>query len=128
MAVLADPEVKQLLHLRDLKEASRRGLAPRLAELLADGFAPGPKQIPAFYGQSFSLVRFLVNRKTPADFLRFLHLAGKTGYDAALRDCYELGGVADLERRWRQSASFGHCCRTFTSPISASASTCKRPP
>ncbi len=103
MAVMADPTTKQALHLRDLFESQRRGSSRRLVAFLADESAPGPAQIPDFYGQSLSLVKFLADRKTPADFVRFLHRARQVGYDAALGDCYDLAGVADLERQWQRS-------------------------
>lgn len=104
MAVLADPEAKQGLHLRDLECARQCGRTLRLAELLSEGGAPSREQMPAFYGQSLSLVKYLVARKTPAEFVGFLHSARRDGYDAALRDCYGLGGVADLERQWEQAS------------------------
>lgn len=105
MAVLADPTAKQALHLRDFDESRRRGSNRRLAEFLVEGSFPRPEQIPVFYGQSFSLVKYLAGRKTPAEFVRFLHRARQDGYDAALRDCYGLMGVADLERQWLRSQS-----------------------
>jgi hypothetical protein len=102
MAVLADPAAKQALHLRDFHNGLRRGSSWRLAEFLSGEAALSREQIPVFYGQSLSLVKFLVDRKTPADFVSFLRRAREVGYDAALRDCYVLDGVADLERQWRR--------------------------
>ena len=103
MAVLADPDAKQQLHLRDLQQGWLQGAERRLAELLADGGLANRQETPVFYGQSLSLVKFLVDRKTPADFVQFLHKAEASGYDAALAQCYGLRGVADLEVQWRQS-------------------------
>lgn len=105
MAVLADPAAKQGLHLRDFDAARQCGRTLRLAELLAESGVPSREQMPAFYGQSLSLAKYLIERKTPADFVSFLHSAQRVGYDAALRDCYGLGGVADLERQWGQASS-----------------------
>lgn len=99
-AILADPTEKQFRHDADLHRAVARGEHFRLAELLTLRDYPGPQRITAFYGQSASLVRFLAERRTPADFAAFLKGAASQGYDAALREHYDIEGVADLERRW----------------------------
>ena len=78
MAVLADPAAKQALHLRNFYHGVRRGWSWRLADFLSDESALSREQIPVFYGQSLSLVKFLVDRKTPADFVSFLHRTEKS--------------------------------------------------
>lgn len=98
MAVLADSREKQALHVCDDKTARQGGAA--LATFMTRPDYPCASDIPAFYGRSVSLVGFLVDRKTPADFVRFLHRAESHGYDAALRECYAIDGVTDLERQW----------------------------
>lgn len=104
MALLADGEQKQILHLGDLQMAAKNGSVLPLGELLAENTAFNGKRTLIFYGQSLSVVKFLVDRKTPVDFVRFVRLAGQAGYDAALRECYGLNGAADLEQQWRQAA------------------------
>ncbi len=104
IALLADPQQKQTLHLGDLQMACKTGGVLPLGEVLAENTALNGKRTLIFYGQSLSLVKFLVDRRTPAEFVRFVHLAGQAGYDAALRDCYGLNGVAELEQQWRQAA------------------------
>ena len=104
MALLADTQQKQTLHLGDLQMACKTGGVLPLGEVLAQNTALNGKRTLIFYGQSLSLVKFLVDRRTPAEFVHFVHLAGQAGYDAALRDCYGLNGVAELERQWRQAA------------------------
>lgn len=99
-AILADPTEKQFRHDADLRRAVARGEHFRLAEMLTLREYPGAQRITAFYGQSASLVRFLAERRTPADFAAFLKGAASQGYDAALREHYAIEGVADLERRW----------------------------
>jgi hypothetical protein len=99
-AILADPTEKQFRHDADLRRAVARGEHFRLAEMLTLREYPGAQRITAFYGQSASLVRFLAERRTPADFAAFLKGAASHGYDAALREHYAIEGVADLERRW----------------------------
>jgi hypothetical protein len=104
MAVLADTLAKQSLHLRDLQIARNNGSVFRLARFVSHNYYPAATEIPTFYGQSGSLVGFLVERRSPADFVRFLHLAEKVGCDAALADVYGFRGIADLERAWRTEA------------------------
>lgn len=102
MAVLADPSGKQDRHFRDLWLAQSQQASFRLAELFAlDGY-PSPDRQAAFYGQSASLVQYLVERGTPEQFVQFVRTGAAGGYEQALRDIYRLNGVSDLERRWRQ--------------------------
>lgn len=99
-AILVDPTEKQFRHDTDLRRALARGEHFRLGEMLELTEYPGAERITAFYGQSASLVRFLAERRTPADFSAFLKRAASHGYDAALREHYGIDGVADLESRW----------------------------
>ncbi|HWB08310.1 MAG TPA: hypothetical protein VG826_03760 [Pirellulales bacterium] len=103
MAVLADTPAKQSLHQRDFELGRRTGGVFRLAHFVSQTSYPTAAEIPVFYGQSVSLVGFLVDRRSAADFVRFLHLAEKEGYDAALRQIYGLHGVHLLEREWLAS-------------------------
>ncbi|HVX11425.1 MAG TPA: hypothetical protein VHC22_09610 [Pirellulales bacterium] len=102
MAVLADTSGKQDAHFRDLRSAQSKRQTFRLVELFAlDGY-PSPDRQAAFYGQSASLVQFLVTRGTPDQFVRFVRTAGNDGYETAARDVYGFQGVRDLEHRWLQ--------------------------
>jgi len=102
MATLADTKAKQERHDRDLKTAIDRGTTFRAAELLAIDEYPAPNRFGAFYGESVSVTRFLVARRSPAQFVKFLERADEMGCDAALRDCYGIAGAGDLDRQWRQ--------------------------
>lgn len=105
MAVLADSGEKQDAHQRDLYSAQSSRRAFRLVELFAmDGY-PAAERQAAFYGQSASLVRYLVTRGTPGQFVRFVRAAASDGYESAVRDIYGLHGVRDLERHWLQNVS-----------------------
>ncbi|HVX10546.1 MAG TPA: hypothetical protein VHC22_05160 [Pirellulales bacterium] len=124
MAVLADTPLKQSLHLRDIRAGHFGGATFRLAAFVAQSCYPAPEQIPVFYGQSASLVKFLVERRSSADFVRFLHRAEKLGYDAALAEMYDLRGVGELERawlRWLSSPADGHGVATLA-PVERPAS------
>jgi len=100
MAVLADPVRKQDAHFRDLRFAQGSRSALRLVELLALEGYPRPDQQAAFYGQSASIVRFLVERESPEKFTKFVRAAAKDGYERALKDGYRINGVRELELRW----------------------------
>ena len=105
MAVLADPGVKQDAHDRDLRSAHSQRQTFRLVELFAlDGY-PAAERQAAFYGQSASLVNYLVSRGTPEQFVRFMRSAADDGYEAAIREVYGMRGVHDLERRWLQQVT-----------------------
>jgi hypothetical protein len=103
MAMLADPLEKQEAHRRDLIAALNRGRAVRLAALLAlDGYPQSP-QMAAFYGQSLSLVEFLVERKGPLELQVFLQKAAKKGHSIALNETYGIRDLRHLERLWLAS-------------------------
>lgn len=105
MAVLADSGVKQEAHLRDLRSAQSLRRAFRLVELFALEGYPAAERQAAFYGQSASLVSYLVTRATPEHFVRFVHAAESDGYESAVRKVYGLRGVHELERHWLQYVS-----------------------
>jgi hypothetical protein len=102
MAVLADTVAKQERHEHDLKQAVAQRAIFRSVELLAIDDYPPVGRFGTFYGQSASLTRFLVARKSPEQFVKFLNRAREAGYDAALLECYDLNGVGELDRQWRQ--------------------------
>lgn len=105
MAILAEPLSKQSLRARDFKAAlSSRGPI-RTADLLALNQHLPAQYRAAFYGQSTSLVKFLVDRGTPAQFVDFIERSMAHGHDRALRDIYRIHGVADLDRLWRAAAA-----------------------
>jgi hypothetical protein len=105
MAVLADPDAKRTLHLQDLHEARSANATFRVVEILSMADYPAPERTAAFYGQSVSLVKFLVERGTPDQFVRFLRQATEQGYELALRETYKIDGVRDLESKWLHGLS-----------------------
>jgi hypothetical protein len=101
MAILSEPAVRQA----DRRSAMQRALAraPRYAagELLAlRDYPPGDRR-DAFYGQSASLVAYLIERDSPEKFLAFLQRAQEHSFDQALMDIYEIRSLADLDARWQ---------------------------
>jgi len=100
MAILADAQAKRQLHERDLQSGLAQRTAFRAVELLSLEAYPHPSRVPAFYGQSVSLTSFLVSREKPAKFVAFLRQSAEQGYDTALRDCYAIENVHELEQLW----------------------------
>jgi hypothetical protein len=100
-AVLADASEKQFRHARDLQQALAGRSTFHAAELLNVGDYPEVGRLGTFYGQSASLVKFLVAREGHARFVDFLDHAAEHGYDAALAEHYSIEGVQDLDRQWR---------------------------
>lgn len=105
IATLADTAAKQSLHERDCRRAIDGGSALRLVDLLPLEEFTSAAQVPAFYGQSLSLVRFLAERGEPAKIVDFAEAAMVEGYDRALKEYYGIDDVAALESRWREYAA-----------------------
>jgi hypothetical protein len=103
IAILADSTDKQRRHARDFERALAHGSEFRLVELVAMDDYPPPGRWGAFYGQSASLVNFLVEQSGEARFLEFVAASLDDGYHAGLRQTYGLS-VAQLEGRWRVHA------------------------
>jgi hypothetical protein len=102
VAVLADPPEKRARHLQTFHEALCRGAHFRLLELFALDDYPPADRWGTFYGQSASLVDYLVDQTGPERFVEFVELALAQGYEQALRQTQGLG-IAELERRWQQN-------------------------
>ncbi|QEH34332.1 hypothetical protein OJF2_28680 [Aquisphaera giovannonii] len=60
-----------------------------------------PRDLMSFYGQGYSISRFLVDMGGRPRFLRFVHDGLEKGWDAATRDHYGLANVRELDRAWR---------------------------
>ncbi len=102
MAILADSAEKQGLHRTDLTRAVAAKREFRVHELITMGDYPPSNRWATFYGQSASLVRFLVDQAGAERFVQFAELASRVGYETALKRTYHFG-VAELERRWQAS-------------------------
>lgn len=102
MAILADTDAKQGRHFKDLREAVDNRTVFRAADLFAIDEYPGSDRMGTFYGQSVSLTKFLVARKSPQLFVQFIDRARTSGYDAALKECYGIANVPDLDHQWQK--------------------------
>ena len=100
IAMLADTHHKQLLHARDCHDAIVSRTTFRIHDLLKLEQFTSAEQMPAFYGQSLSLIRMLVVDEAPEKIVDFGIDAIQIGYPAALRKHYAIHDVDELERRW----------------------------
>jgi hypothetical protein len=60
-----------------------------------------PKDLMSFYGQGYSISRFLIEIGGRPRFLHFVRDGLKTGWDSATRTHYGLADVRELDRAWR---------------------------
>lgn len=60
-----------------------------------------PDDLMGFYGQGYSISRFLVEMGGRPRFLAFVKDGNKSGWDAASRAHYGLAGVHEVDRAWR---------------------------
>jgi hypothetical protein len=104
IALLADPAEKRAQHLVDLGNAVKIHSEYRVLELVTLANYPATQRWGTFYGQSMSLVQFLVDQGGTEQFLRFVELAMEQGYERGLQTVYRIG-IADLERRWLASVA-----------------------
>jgi hypothetical protein len=100
IAIMADSAEKQAQHLLDLRNAMASRGEFRVVELIALADYPPARRWGAFYGQSTSLVQYLVEQGGAERFLEFVELSFEQGYEAALHHVYHFG-VAELERGWQ---------------------------
>ncbi len=104
MAMLADPAAKQQRHEHDLDNAILNHSAFDTASLLSLADYPGSARMGVFYGQSAALVKYLVDQKSPQQFVAFVSRAAAIGYDKALRECYAVNNAHELDRLWTQAS------------------------
>jgi hypothetical protein len=101
-ALMADPTSKQILHLRDHRQAQANGSALPMATLLSLNDYPAQRDWPALYGQSLSLVKCLVERKSPQAFVAFIDKSLQTDCETGFREVYNIHGLNQLRQIWTQ--------------------------
>lgn len=103
MAILADPIDKRNRHWNDLQTARHRRQEFRVVELMELRDYPAAHQWGTFYGQSASLVRFLVDRESPSKFLEFVKCCDQRGTTRALQSVYQIESPVACETAWKRS-------------------------
>ncbi len=101
MAILAEPATRQSTRRLAMQRAATRAPYFGAAELISLQNYPPADRRDAFYGQSASLVAYLIERDSPARFLEFLQSGQKLGFERALNDVYGIASLAELDGRWR---------------------------
>lgn len=103
LAVLFDSSDKQVGHEQDFRSALDQGFAFSAAELVAlDHIPSGQRRQQVFYGQSAAVVRWLINRRDAATFIRFVDDIDAVGFTPALKRHYDLDSVAFLASAWKE--------------------------
>jgi hypothetical protein len=103
MAVLSEPRDRVEGHLRFLPRWRDEGRLLPLRRLMDQEDYPEPRFWGSFYGQSVSLVDFLVEAKGAPTFAAFLREGLRDGYTSALRHHYGWT-YRELERHWFEHA------------------------
>ncbi len=80
-----------------------RGELFKLADLMVMDYPDG-RFWALYYAQSVSLTRFLVELRSPTEFIQFVQASQKNGVEPELRRIYKIDGFADLQRRWIEHA------------------------
>lgn len=118
MAILTEPVIRQTIRRTAMQRAVTRTPPYGAAELMSIREYPQGARRDAFYGQSASLVAYLIERDSPARFLEFLQLGQKLGIERALTDVYGIRSLAELDTRWRpQLLDRGQSAELFASRI-----------
>ena len=128
-ALLADPASKQALHLRDYCRARANGAALPLTELMSLSDYPNHREWPVFYGQSLSLIKCLVERKSPQALVEFIDKSLERGYATGLREVYNINGMDELQQILSQyvAQSDAPFIRAPLSPRTSDARNIKHP-
>jgi hypothetical protein len=77
---------------------ARRGELPLSRLLTIEDY---PRDLMSFYGQGYSVSRFLVEMGGRPRFLRFVRDGLSAGWDTSIRKHYELANVRELDRAWK---------------------------
>jgi hypothetical protein len=77
---------------------ARRGEVPLARLFVIENY---PKDLMSFYGQGYSISRFLIEMGGRPRFLRFVRDGLKDGWDPATRIHYQLPNVRELDLAWR---------------------------
>ena len=97
VALQYDLPEKQRLHDRDLRVGLQRGVAFPLPELLALKGYPPQDRWGVFYGQSASLVRWLLTKGTAQQLLSCVEQAPDGAVSMALREDFGLQGWREIQ-------------------------------
>jgi hypothetical protein len=98
-SLLSEDERERKRHDQIAVELIGRGAEIPLAQLFQ--IEEYPKDLMSFYGQGYSVSRFLIEMGGRPRFLRFVKDGLQSGWDGAARTHYGLANVRELDRAWR---------------------------
>jgi hypothetical protein len=101
VAMLAEDEAKQRLRWTDLRSTLRTRPRYHLGDLMRVTNHPPASLRDAFYGQSLSLVGFLVEQADRETFWKFTGRLAQTSPEKALSEIYGYRSVDELQLAWR---------------------------
>jgi len=103
IAVLFDDAGKQAAHEADFRRAAAGGLAYPATDLLTLEEYPGDAHRQrVFYGQSAALVRWLIDRRDAATFIRFVADLRSGDIHSAFERHYDLDMAAVFDSAWKE--------------------------
>ena len=98
-SLLSEDERERLRHDQIAVDLlARRGELPLARLFVIENY---PKDLMGFYGQGYSISRFLIEMGGRPRFLQFVRDGLKDGWDPATRNHYQLANVRELDRAWR---------------------------
>jgi hypothetical protein len=98
-SLLSEDERERLRHDQiSVDLVARHGELPLARLFVIEDY---PKDLMSFYGQGYSISRFLIEMGGRPRFLRFVRDGLKDGWDPATRNHYQLPNVRELDRAWR---------------------------
>ena len=95
IALLSESEEERSRHAQLAARAANEGHLIQVKALMAA--REYPREVAAFFGESYLLTRLLVNRKDAATFLNFVRVGMKGDWEAAAKEFYA-ASLDDLER------------------------------
>lgn len=98
IALLSEPEAEQRTRSAVPEADLRAGRRYRLHDLMNMEY-PSGEHWYLFFAQSATLTRYLVERSSPRDFVRYLKTSAVTGYEKPLKPTFGIADFAELERR-----------------------------
>lgn len=102
IAMLSESTEKHRERLTSLQEIVGGRPSLSMVELLKANRIPAPHLRDAFYSQSLAVSSLLIRRSTPATFADFVEETTTAGMETALRNHYQLDGIAGLQREWNE--------------------------
>jgi hypothetical protein len=118
IAILSEPAARQGIRRSAMQRALVRIPRYSATDLVALREYPTGDRRDAFYGQSASLVAYLIERESPAKFIEFLQFGQQRGFESALAETYQIRSLADLDTLWRpQLLERGQSAELFAARI-----------